>query len=127
MPAIGGSIQVVSIRGRLFPVASDAAAQRKLGGFENELRANGDATVRIIKTRVPWDVTGIVVEIDDSRGDQEFLQEIEDLNDFVDIAMTLASDVTYQGVGTIHGEVAYDTQAATATIAMGGPGNLSSQ
>lgn len=127
MPAVGGSIEQIAIRGRIFAVASDAAAQRKLGGFENELRANGDATVRIIKTRVPWDLSGLVVEVDDSRGDQEFLQGIADNNEFVDVAMTLASGVTYQATGTIHGELVYDTQAATATISVGGPGTMTSQ
>ena len=33
MAAVGGSIESVELEGRGFPVASDAEAQRKLGGF----------------------------------------------------------------------------------------------
>ena len=42
MPAVGGSIESVTLNGRPFPVAADAEAQRKLGGWENEVQANGD-------------------------------------------------------------------------------------
>ena len=59
MPAVGGSIQSISIRGRIFPVASDAEANKKLGGFENEVQANGDGTARKVMTRVPWSIDGL--------------------------------------------------------------------
>ena len=79
MPAIGGSIQSVSIRGRLFAVASDAEANKKLGGFENEVQANGNGTARLVKTRVPWSIDGLQIEIDDNRADHEFLKEIAEV------------------------------------------------
>ena len=75
MPAVGGSIESVNLSGREFAVAADAEAQRKLGGFENEVQANGDGTARLIKTRVPLSLDGLTIEIDDDRGDQEFLQD----------------------------------------------------
>ena len=37
MAAVGGSIQEVILAGRTFAVAADAEAQRKLGGWENEV------------------------------------------------------------------------------------------
>ncbi len=125
--AVGGSIESISIRGRLFPVASDAEANKKLGGFENEVQANGDGTARLVKTRVPWSIDGLQVEISDTRNDAEFLQEIADSLDFVPITMTLASGVTYQATGTITDEVQSSSQNATATITLGGPGGLSQQ
>lgn len=127
MPAVGGSIERVSIRGRIFPVAADADANRKLGGFENEVQPNGDGTARLIKTRMAWLLDGLTVEIDDVRGDQEFLQEIADGNDFVPMTATLASGETYQGTGTVTGEIQMSTQNATAQIALGGPGKLTKQ
>lgn|SRR5690606_20628182 len=127
MPAVGGSIESISIRGRLFPVASDAEANKKLGGFENEVQANGDGTARLVKTRVPWSIDGLQVEINDARADAEFLQEIADGLDFVPIDMTLASGVTYQASGTITDEVQSSSQNATATITVSGPGTLSQQ
>ena len=71
MAAVGGSIESVNLSGREFAVAADAEAQRKLGGFENEVQANGDGTARLIKTRVPLSLDGLTIEIDDDRGDQE--------------------------------------------------------
>ena len=61
MTAVGGSIESVTLDGRNFPATADAAAERKLGGFENESQANGDGTARLIKTRVPWSLDGLTL------------------------------------------------------------------
>lgn len=127
MAAIGGSLEAITIRGREFAIAADAEANRKLGGFENEVMANGNGTARIIKTRVPLALDGVVVEIDDSRGDHEFLQEVADLNDFVTIALTYASGITWQGSATLVGEFQASSQSATAPISLMGPGILTQQ
>ena len=127
MPAVGGSIQSISIRGRIFPVASDAEANKKLGGFENEVQSNGDGTARLVKTRVPWAIDGLQVEINDDRGDHEFLQEIADGLEFVSMTLELASGTIYEGSGTITDEVQASSQNATATLKIGGPGTLSAQ
>lgn len=82
MPAIGGSIESVSLDGRNFAVAADAEAQRKLGGFENEVQANGDGNARLIKTRVPLSIDGLTIEVDDDRGDHEFLQDLSTVTTF---------------------------------------------
>jgi hypothetical protein len=127
MPAVGGSIQSISIRGRIFPVASDAEANKKLGGWENEVQANGDGTARLVKTRVPWSIDGLQIEINDSRADHEFLKEIANSFDFVPITMELASGVVYEGTGQISEEVTSSSQSATATITLMGPGDLVQQ
>lgn len=127
MPAIGGSIQSLTIKGRIFPVASDAEANKKLGGFENEVQANGDGTARKIMTRVPWAVDGLQVEINDDRGDQEFLQEVADSHDFVSMELELASGTVYAGTGTVTDEIQASSQNATASIKIGGPGKFEAQ
>lgn len=127
MPAVGGSIQSLSIKGRVFPVASDAEANKKLGGFENEVQANGDATARKIMTRVPWSVDGLQVEINNDKGDHEFLQEIADSKDFVSFELELADGTVYAGTGTITDEIQGSSQSTTATIKIGGPGKLEAQ
>lgn len=127
MSAIGGSIESISIRGRLFPVAADADVNRKLGGFENELQPNGDGSARLIKTRVPWLLDGLTVEIDEDRADQDFLQEIADDPDFVPVTITFASGATYQGRGTISGELQVSSQNATASFSLSGPRKLTQQ
>lgn len=127
MAAVGGSIESIEINGRNFAVASDAEATRKLGGFEKEMAANGDGTARVMKTRVPWSLDGVTVEIDDDKGDQEFLQEIANGNGMVPVSITFASGITYSGSGTITGELGAGSQNATAGISLSGPGELGKQ
>ena len=127
MTAVGGSIESVSIRGRNFPATADADATRKLGGFEAAIEANGDGTARKVKTRVAWRLGGIVLEVDDDRADQEFLNEIAASNDFEAITITLASGHTYQGRGTVAGEIDFNTMNSTATVELSGPGELTQQ
>lgn len=127
MPAIGGSIESVSLEGREFAVAADAEAQRKLGGFENEVQANGNPTARLIKTRTPLSIEGLTLEIDDDRGDQEYLQGLANRNDFFVIAITYPSGNVYQGSAQIVGENPASSQSATAAISLMGPGILTKQ
>lgn len=127
MAAIGGSIESVSLAGRLFAVPADLETQRKLGGFENEIQTNGNGTARLIKTRVPLSIDGLAVEIDDSRADQEYLKGLADGKDFFTIAITYASGVTYSGKAQIVGEFQSSSTNATCTISLMGPGILQKQ
>lgn len=127
MAAIGGSVEEVSIKGRIFAVASDADATKKLGGFENEVQANGNGTGRKIMTRVPWSIEGLTVEIDDQAGDHEFLQAVANEKGYVPISMTLASGVTYSADGTLTGDLGASSQNATCGINLSGPGSLGAQ
>jgi hypothetical protein len=127
MPAIGGSIEAISLRGRPFPVASDAEATKNLGGSTNEVQMNGDGTARLVKSRVGWSIDGLQIEINDDKADHEFLQEIADGKDYVAITVTFASGVCYQGTGQIVDEIGSSSQNATATIKLAGPGTLTQQ
>lgn len=127
MSGVGGSIESVTLDGRTYSVAADAEAQRKLGGFENEVQANGDGTARLIKTRVPLSLDGLTVDIDDSQGDAEFLQELQNRNDYFPIAITYASGEVYQGSAQIVGETQSSSQNATAAVSLMGPGQLTRQ
>jgi hypothetical protein len=126
-PAVGGSIESISIRGRLFPVAADAEATKKLGGFENEVQSNGDGSARLVKSRKPWSIDGLQVEVSDARADAEFLQEIADGFEWVPITITFASGVTYQATGQVSGELGSSSMNATASLTLSGPGTLSQQ
>lgn len=127
MAAVGGSIESVTLASRNFAVAADAEAERKLGGFENEVQANGDGTARLIKTRVPLSISGLTVEIDDFRGDAEYLQSLANLPDFFPISITYASGVVYQGRAQLVDENTSSSQSATAEISLSGPGILTRQ
>jgi hypothetical protein len=127
MGAVGGSPTECSIRGRVFAVAADADPQIKYGGLENEKRPNGDSTARTVKVRVSWSISGLVLSLDTSRDDHDFLQEVADNNDDVDITLTFANGTTVAGSGTITGEIAYSPQSTTASINCGGGGKLTRQ
>lgn len=127
MAVIGGSIDSVSIDGREFSVAADAESQRKLGGWENEVMAYGNGDAGIIKTRVPLMISGLTLNVDDSRGDHEFLQDRADSKDFFALSITYASGVTYQGKATITGEMQVGSNNSTAAVSFGGPGKLTKQ
>lgn len=122
--ATGGSIESVSCAGRVFPVPADADIQRKLGGYENELQMNGDGSGRVIRTRVPASLTGLVVAIDDTRGDQEFLEALKDARDYFPFSVTYASGATYAGQLQIVGELQAGSQGTTATMDLQGPNKL---
>ena len=127
MAVVGGPIESVNLNGREFPVAEDAESQRKLGGWEIEVKAFGNGDARIIKTRVPLSVDGLAVGIDDSREDSEYLQDLTDLNYFFPVAITYASGVTYQATAQISGEFSTSSKESTSTIALSGPGKLTKQ
>jgi hypothetical protein len=125
--AVGGSIQEISIDGRTFPVAADADASRKLGGYENENQPNGDGTMRKIMKRVGWVVSGLTIQISDIRDDQAFLQSVANKLDYVPITITYPSGITYQARGTVAGELAGSSETTTAEIELSGPGELTQQ
>lgn len=127
MAGVGGSVESVTLDGRIFPVAADAEINRKLGGFENEIQSNGDGSARLIKTRTPLALDGVVVDNDDARGDHEFVKALADRNDFFPIAITYASGTTYQGSAQISGEIQASSQNATLTFSLMGPGVLTPQ
>lgn len=129
MAAVGGSIESVSLDGRTFAVPADNEAQRSLGGFSNEVQANGDGSARMVKTRNPWSLEGVTVVVDDTRGDHEFLQSLANAKDYFPVAINLASGKSYQGQGMIAGgeAITASTQATTAEITISGPGNLTKQ
>lgn len=125
--ATGGSIESTSIGGREFTVAGDADSSRDLGGFTIEFQPNGNGTAREIKTRKPWQLTGLTIEIDDSRGDQEYLQNIMDSGDIVAIGITYVTGETYQGQGKPSGDLQASSASATADVTLSGPQKLSRQ
>lgn len=127
MAAVGGSIESLNLAGRDFAVAADAEATRKLGGFENEVQSNGNGSARIIKTRIPLSLDGVVVEIDDDNGDHEFLQDLANGTDYFAVGITYASGSTYQGSATLVGELPVSSQNATCPISLMGPGILTKQ
>jgi len=127
MGGIGGSIESITLAGRIFSVTADTKTIIQLGGFQNTVESNSDGTVRIIKIRVPMSLSGIVVQIDSLRGDNEYLQGLSNSTDFFPISLILPSGEIRQGVAQLIGELSENVDTATMTINLMGPGTLTSQ
>lgn len=127
MSAVGGSIESCTIDGRRFAVAADSDADRDLGGFTNEVSANGDGSARILKTRKPWKVSGVSLEINEDRADSDFLQEKADALEFYPITITLASGHTYAGEGIVSSDLTAKTMSATCDVELSGRDRLAQQ
>lgn len=125
--ATGGPVESVSIKGRLFAIAADADASIKKGGFNNEVKPNGNGTARIIQTRVAWEISGLQFEIDHNRDDLGFLQDVANAGKPEDITITHADGTVYSATGLPTGDFSESTQNATASVTVGGPGKLEKQ
>lgn len=125
--SVGGSVLEMIIGGRLFQVAADADGSRDLGGYTSEYSPNGNGSARKLMTRKVWKLGGLSLEIDDERGDQEYLQDIVDSPDNVDISATMVSGITWAGKGSPTGDFGMSTANATAPLEFSGPGKLKQQ
>ncbi|HEY8946457.1 MAG TPA: hypothetical protein VIM73_19535 [Polyangiaceae bacterium] len=118
----------MSIAGRQFPGAGDAAPTLDLGGFSKELEPNGDAqSGRWIKTPKPWKAESVVIAIDHERNDLQFLQEQSNSHTNEPCKIELCTGEVYQGSGSVMGDVKVALDKATAEIMLGGPGELTLQ
>ena len=127
MTAIAGPLESIGLDGTPFAVVADADTTRKLGGSENAIQINGDGTATLIVTKVGWSVTGINVSIDDTNGDAEVLQALQDSKRFFPVTLTYASGVTYQGTGQLLGEGGFSNATSAAAVELGGGGKLTPQ
>jgi hypothetical protein len=93
-----GPLESVNINSRRFPVDGEAAAVINLGGYTNEVKANGQpGDSRIVKSRRPGKIGAIPIVIDNTRGDMEFIQEVIDSNDFVPFYADEIDGTTWEG------------------------------
>lgn len=122
--ATGGSVEKLSIDGRPFSVPADSDFSLKIGGFENEVQANGDASARDVMTRVPWMLSGGAVSIDPDRDDQEFLQNLADTPGFHTVTIKLINGTTYTGEGKIVEAMENKTMNTVMDISFAGRGKL---
>ncbi|MCK9556231.1 hypothetical protein M0R36_10535 [bacterium] len=124
MSAIGGPAETISIAGREFRCTADNTVNMKLGGYENTHEANGDGSTRILKTRTLAKLSGVAVEVDNQNQDFEFLTDVANGAEDVDVVITYTDGTSYAGVLGIDGELANDVSKATATFDMAGGGKL---
>ena len=118
--AIHGAMRSLTINGRGFKVAHDGSGNKAIGGRNNEVAMNGDASFRVIQTVMPGSFKDLQVEMDDSRGDQEFLQTLANEGLSVPIVTTYASNISYTGDLVLTGEVVADENTGLAPLSFEG-------
>ncbi len=117
---IAGAMRSLTINGRGFKVAHDGSGNKAIGGRNNEVAMNGDESFRILQTIMPGSFSDIQVELDDSRGDQEYIQELSDAGLPVAIVATYAANISYTGDLVISGEISKDESTALASLSFQG-------
>jgi hypothetical protein len=118
MSAVGGSSIDITINGRSFGISADADIAQSLKNYENEVRSNGDGSIRIIKKIVPQMLESLVLSIDDSNADMEFLSATYDSLSQFDFAVRFPSGVIYTGRGVFTGDMKRQTENAAAEVSI---------
>jgi hypothetical protein len=124
MGASGGPYKTISIAGREFRCTGECKIDFKGGGFSTERRSNGDKSSRTILTPELWMATGCVIEIDEDNEDWEFLMDVKNSGEDVDIVLTSCDDISHQGDGGFEGDVTKVKADAAAKFDLSGPGEL---
>lgn len=97
MAAVGGPIKDVTIAGRTFQVDGENEIEMFLGGWTNEIVSNGDGSARLIKTPKTGQANKLPLVIDDSRGDEAFIQEVMNKHELVVVSFTDINENVYVG------------------------------
>lgn len=118
--AQGGPIESLVYDGRRFPVDGEADVERILGGKSNEGKPNGDGTFRVVQSSVIGALNSVPLVIDDSRGDQEFLVDLQKTGVPKDMTVTLASGYIYSGSMVITEPIPVSSKESTADVSFAG-------
>jgi len=117
----GGDIRQLTINSREFDVkGGDANVNVDAGGFANEAGLAGNGNLAVTQRRKVAGFSDCPINIDDTRQDLEYLQEIADAGEPVPTNMTLASGVTYSGSLLPVGDLAKATGDGTLSLEMRG-------
>ena len=127
MAIVYGSIVECHIKDRIFPVPADTETNRDLGGWSNEVEQNGDGSGRMVKTRTPGVVEGLVLSLDEVRGDQQYLKACADSHDFFECTLVYAGGEIYSGTGTITDKISVNSMKGTCPVTIKSPGGLDKQ
>jgi hypothetical protein len=99
--ATGGPIESINIDGRRFAVDGEVDAALALQGYTNEVKPNGDRTVRLVKSVKPGRFNSIPIVIDDARDDESFIQTVMDNLALVNVSVTDVNGNTWSGLAQI--------------------------
>ena len=120
MSKSGGALESIVINGRRFTCDAEDEPKFKLPGFENEVVANADGSMRQKKTRVIGTISDINIVTDDSRGDQQFIEEAAASLEFFAVSATKVDGTLVSGSMQITDKKTLDGKANTMSITLSG-------
>lgn len=120
MAAVGGPVESITISGRNFVCDSEDDVSITPKGFTNEVKQNGDGTVRLVKSWHVGSIEGLNIAIDEEAGDFDFLKEIQDKFEFVSVQCTLVNGIVYNGKMQITDAVKLNTKESTVEVTLSG-------
>jgi hypothetical protein len=115
-----GALKKVQVKGRGYAVSGENAGNRVLGGRENEVAKNGDATIRILQKEVSWKLSDLELAAD--YAGQQHIQEIADAGEEVPIMWTLADNTIMAGLGIPTGPIEFDQMTGLLKVTFEGSG-----
>ena len=117
---IAGPFESHTLAGRRFVCDADDDAQIQMNGKSNEVKPAGDATNRVIQTRVPGTLEGTNIVFDPERGDVEFLQDLKDKGAPFDYSGTTNDGIIYSGSVVLTGDLKFSFKNGTVPITLSG-------
>jgi hypothetical protein len=116
----GGTPLGLTVNGKTFDIAADANPTVMTGGFENEAAITGNGNLHVNRNRKLAGFEGLDISIDPSRGDFEYLQQLADNGEPVNVVLTLASGKSYGGFLSVDSTLEYAGGDGTASLSMHG-------
>lgn len=117
-------IEAVWIDGRVFQVLASDRPSVETGGFGFEWVANGDGSARRVMNLLPWQVSGLMLVVDEDQGDWEFLCAVADSEDEATLVFEKTSGRLWRGKGWIVDELELCLATSVVGVAFAGAGRL---
>lgn len=92
-----GALESIVINNRRFTCKADDEANIQLSGFHNETIVHGDGSHSTKKIRHIGHLSGFSVNLDDSQGDLEFLQDCQNRLEDFPVTATKVDGTVYSG------------------------------
>ena len=117
---VGGPFESHTINGRRFVCDADDDAQIQPQGLNNEIKMNGDGSMRLLKGRVAGSLEGTNLCYDPANGDDDFLIEARDSKEMLNYSGTECDGTIWTGLVQITGDLKFSAKNRTVPITLVG-------
>lgn len=117
---IAGPFESHTLGGRRFSCDAEDDTKLKLSGKSNEVKPNGDGSMRVIQKREIASIDGVNLVIDLDNGDDEYLQDLRNSGKMFDYSGTTNDGTVWSGSVQIVDDVEISFKEGTASISLKG-------